>query len=329
MLQVKDITKRYPGDENYFAGVRGISFELEPGKVLAVIGESGSGKTTLLKLIYGLVTPDSGEVILDGEPVPGPEMKLIPGHDEMKMVPQDLSFPNPLGTVQDTLSAMISSTDPDKKEQRTDLLLELMRIKPVAGKRLSELSGGEKQRVAIARALMINPRILLLDEPFNQVDTSFREQLQQDIRDVVRLNNLSVILVSHDPAEVLSLADELMVLREGRMVQQDTPRDLYMHPGEFYTARLLVNGSTLTAGEAAVCGIHTQKKTVVIYPEHTHVRRSWTKKGFTVKAILFKGFYEELLVEKNGVDIRLLHKKPGTYQPGDKVHLSFGRYLEF
>jgi ABC-type sugar transport system ATPase subunit len=326
-LQATAITKTYPGER--VAGVKKIDLTIAPKKITAIIGESGSGKSTLLRLLYGLLSPDEGTVQFKGERIWGPEEKLIPGHDAMKMVTQDTDGLNVYAKVWDNIAVLIPNTDVGAKEERTTQVLKQLNILHLADKQAFFLSGGEKQRVAIARALITHPEVLLLDEPFNQVDTSFREGLQQDIRQVVQDTGLTVIMVSHDPAEVLSMADELIVLKEGEIIEIGHPKALYQNPQNLYTAKLLTNCNVLTKEDAKLCGINTNADNVVIYPEWAAPTSSWTRKNWTVKQVLFKGSYEDLLVEKDNITLRLLNDTPGKYTIGDKVHVKINRYLDF
>lgn len=326
-LQAVSITKTYPGER--LAGVKDINLQIQPGKITAIIGESGSGKSTLLRLLYGLLSPDEGQVQFKGERIWGPEEKLIPGHDAMKMVTQDTDGLNVFAKVWDNVAVLMPNTDIKSKEEKTQQVLKQLNILHLAEKRAADLSGGEKQRVAIARALITRPEVLLLDEPFNQVDTSFREGLQQDIRQIVQQTGLTVIMVSHDPAEVLSMADELIVLKQGEILETGHPKTMYQNPQNLYTARLLTNCNVLSKEEARLCGIVANGNHVVIYPEWAATTSSWTRKSWTVKQVLFKGSYEDLLLEKNGVTLRLLNDQPGKYNEGDKLHLKISRYLEY
>ncbi|MGF7081861.1 ABC transporter ATP-binding protein [Mucilaginibacter sp. UYCu711] len=326
-LQTLAVTKTYPGER--LAGVKRISLTIKPQKITAIIGESGSGKSTLLKLLFGLLSPDEGRVQFKGERIWGPEEKLIPGHDAMKMVTQDTDGLNVYAKVWDNIAVLLPNTDVTTKEERTTQVLKQLNIQHLADKQAFFLSGGEKQRVAIARALATRPEVLLLDEPFNQVDTSFREGLQQDIRQVVHDMGLTVIMVSHDPAEVLSMADELIVLKDGEIIEAGHPKALYQNPQNLYTAKLLTNCNVLSADDARNFGIKTKVEHVVIYPEWAAPTGSWTRKDFTVKQVLFKGSYEDLLVEKDHIVLRLLNDQPGKYRTGDTVHIKISKYLEF
>jgi ABC-type Fe3+/spermidine/putrescine transport system ATPase subunit len=326
-LQAISVNKLYKGAR--LAGVKTTNLVITPGKITAIIGESGSGKSTLLRLLYGLISPDEGEIQFKGERIWGPEEKLIPGHDAMKMVTQDTDGLNVFAKVADNISLLLPNTDLQAKQDKTAKVLKQLNMLHMADKQVATLSGGEKQRVAIARAIVTQPEVLLLDEPFNQVDTSFREGLQQDIRQIVQETGLTVIMVSHDPAEVLSMADELIVLKDGEILEAGHPKTLYQHPQHLYTARLLTNCNVLTSEEAAHCGIQGTKEHIVIYPEWATPTSSWTRKDWTVKQVLFKGSYEDLLVEKDGVTLRLLNDQPGKYTEGDKVHIKIGKYLEY
>jgi len=326
-LQASAISKTYPGTQ--YAGLKKTDLTLAQGKITAIIGESGSGKSTLLKLLYGLISPDSGEIKFKGERVWGPEEKLIPGNDAMKMVTQQTDDLNMFAKVRENIAAMLPHTDLKAKHEKTEKIIHQLKLAAVADKQAINLSGGEKQRVAIARAIVVSPEILLLDEPFNQVDTSFREGLQHDIRQIVKDTGLTVIIVSHDPAEVLSMADELLVLKEGAILESGDPKSLYQNPKNLYTAKLLTNCTVLTREEAKTCGLKTKADHVAIYPEWVEIVKTWTHNDWEIKQVLFKGNYEDLLLQHKGITIRVLSDRIGKYSEGTKVNLKLNRWLEY
>lgn len=326
-LQAKAVAKTYPGIQS--SGLKPTDLLIQQGRITAIIGESGSGKSTLLKLLYGLLTADSGEVLFKGIRVWGPDEKLIPGHDAMKMVTQQTDDLNLFAKVRENIAAMLPHTDLKAKQEKTEHIIQQLKLTKVADKQVAALSGGEKQRVAIARAIVVGPEVLLLDEPFNQVDTSFREGLQHDIRQIVKDTGLTVIIVSHDPAEVLSMADELLVLKDGEIVENGAPRVLYNHPKLLYTARLLTNCTVLTREEARICGLKVKADHVAIYPEWIETAKTWTDKDWEIKQVLFKGNYEELLVEYKGIAIRVLNDQFDKYHEGMKINLALLKWLEF
>jgi ABC-type Fe3+/spermidine/putrescine transport system ATPase subunit len=326
-LDAVSVTKNY--NDSKASGVNNISISIQPGKITAIVGESGSGKSTLLKLLFGLLSPDSGKVSFKGEEIWGPEIKLIPGHDSMKMVTQHTDDLNLFATVYENIAQLLPNTDIEYKASETEKHLRQLNIDKLRNKRVFDLSGGEKQRVAIARSLIKKPEVLLLDEPFNQVDASFREGLQQNIRSIVQETGLTVILVSHDPAEVLSMADELVVIRNGEIVESGTPETLYNEPNMLYTAQLLSNRTILSRDEALQCGIKTDKEVVAISPEDVILTSSLTRKDWTVKQVLFKGFFEDVIIEKDGISLRALNLNKNQYKFGDKVHIRIARFLAY
>jgi ABC-type sulfate/molybdate transport systems ATPase subunit len=286
-IQAIALHKVYPGKHQ--SGVHNINLTIQQGKITGIIGESGSGKSTLLRLLFGLLSPDTGEVRFEGERIWGPAEKLIPGHDAMKMVTQHTDDLNLFAKVWDNIAVLLPNTDMKAKMERPEKVLRQLNMFHLADKRVADLSGGEKQRVAIARALVTHPQVLLLDEPFNQVDTTFRDGLQQDIRKIVKETGLTVVIVSHDPAEVLSMADELVVIKGGEILESGTPKQLYNQPQNLYTARLLSNCNVLMREEARALRVKAVKEQVVIYPEWITPVTTGKNLDWTVKEILFKG----------------------------------------
>ena len=326
-LQVKNVTKLFSGEK--ISGVKNIELNISEGKITAIIGRSGSGKSTLLNLIYGLLVPDEGEIIFEGEKVWGPDVKLIPGHDQMKMVTQQSDHLNHYAKVWDNVASLLPNTNLEYKSTKTTEVLQQLRLLDLKERRIADLSGGERQRVSIARALVSNPKVLLLDEPFNQVDASFRDQLQQDIRQIVAETGLTVILVSHDPQEVLSLADELVVLKDGEVVEVGNPKQLYHQPKKLYTANLLANGTVFTGIKTASLGIATDAKTVMVYAEDIYADKNSIENLCTIEAVLFKGFYEELILNKDSLTFKAINLQTGAFKVGDQVSIAIKKYLTF
>ncbi len=326
IITVHTLTKQY--QETQVSGISNISFSIKRGDIVAIIGESGSGKSTLLKCIYGLVKPDSGEVQLNGKRVLGPDEQLIPGNTEMKMVTQDFSL-NIYAKVYDNIASMLSNRDVAAKESKTLQMMEHLHITKLKDKKITELSGGEQQRVAIAKALISDTKVLLLDEPFSQVDSLLKNQLRADIKRLAKETGLTIILVSHDPTDGLFLADQLLILKQGKLLQNDKPETIYQNPSDLYTAQILGNAVILNATQATQIGIKSQKENIVFYPEWVELKSSWNSRRFEVKEVYYKGFYDELLLERNGVAIRALQLNSGEHKKNDHVQANISRFLEF
>ena len=321
ILETTSVTKNFFGDKS--SGVNNITLFIPKGKITAIVGESGSGKTTLLKLLAGMIKPDSGDVFFYGQSRPER------GGTSITMVSQDNQDMDANANVWKNVSNGLPAEDKNYQIQKTTEALNLLGIYDLRDQPFGKLSGGEKQRVTIAKALINRPEVLMLDEPFNQVDANYRDGLRHDIRQIVKEWGVTVILVSHDPAELLSMADELIVIKEGEIVENGSPIELYHSPKLLYTSKILVATTELTAAQASVCGINSKRGSVVIYAEHVKINLLRMGKKWVVKKVLFKGFYEELIIECQEVTLRAINYARGKYEPGDKVGISIKKYHEF
>lgn len=326
-LQINNVTKSYEG--SIFSGIKEVSLQIQKGKITAIIGSSGSGKSTLLNLIYGLIAADEGTIYLEGERIWGPDVKLIPGHDAMKMVTQQSDHLNHYAKAWDNVASLLPNTNLDYKSAKTTEVLQQLRLLDLKNRRIADLSGGERQRVSIARALAASPKVLLLDEPFNQVDASFRENLQQDIRSIVAATGLTVLIVSHDPQEVLSLADELVVLKAGEIVETGTPQQLYHQPKKLYTAQLLANGTVFTGTKIELLNYEPTGQVCMVYAEDVYVDHKGIGVSCNIKSILFKGFYEELILQKEDISFKMINLEIGKYAVNEEVKVAMKRFLIF
>lgn len=325
LLRVRDIAKKF-SEQADSGGLQNINFSVSENEITAVIGTSGSGKSTLLRLIYGLLDPDEGEVRFKGYRVLGPSDQLVPGHPEMRMVSQDFEDLNTFATVYDNVASRLSNENLAHKAERTIRILESLRIDHLKDQRISDLSGGEKQRAAIARALVTQPHLLLMDEPFNQVDAAFRDQLQRDLRAIVETTNLSVIIVSHDPAEVLGMANQLVILKEGNLAAVDSPAKLYNAPPSRYIARMLAKSNILRRDQMQHLIENVQEDCYAVHPEWIDVNVD-NKGDFYIDTIFFRGFYEELLIRNERIYLRVYQQVKGRFNKGDRISCHVKKYI--
>lgn len=212
--------------------------------MLGIVGKSGSGKTTLLKCIYGLEDMWEGEVLLDDERVLGPAYNLIPGHENMKLVSQDFYVLDNHSVQENIFDKLIGYTQP-AKEKRADKILKLLELTQLKNTRAKNLSSGQKQRVAIARALAIIPKILLLDEPFSNLDKLLNEKLFSFVTKEAKKNNTAIILITHLSEEALKYADTIAIMDNGRLMQSGSKWDVYYKPKNSKLAGLLGAHNTL------------------------------------------------------------------------------------
>lgn len=233
MLQIKNISFTYienPVIEN-------ISFEITKGQNIAIIGESGCGKSTLLKLLYGLYDLDNGEILHNEEAILGPKHKLIPGEDYMKYLAQDFDL-MPYITVEENVGKFLSNIYQDDKKARVQELLAMVEMTEYANVKAKYLSGGQQQRVALARVLALEPEILLLDEPFSQIDSFRKNSLRRNLFNYFKKKEITCIIATHDSTEALSFSDETMVLQNGKLIAKGSSVALYENPPSLYVASL-------------------------------------------------------------------------------------------
>lgn len=234
LLSIQNLSFSYDESISLFDG---LSLNIDAQKFIALVGESGSGKTTLLQLIYGLHAWDRGKIYFNGKALLGPKGNLVPGEKDMQMVAQDFAL-TPYATVFDNVGKFISNIDLNQKRNRVDELLHLVDLSQYAQTRPKDLSGGQQQRVAIARALSTTPRLLLLDEPFSNVDVSRKLYLREKIFSYCKKQGIALMISTHHLTEVLPWMDQVFILQKGNLVQRGTPKDIYMAPQNAYVANL-------------------------------------------------------------------------------------------
>ncbi len=208
-----------------------VSLEVREGSFVCILGPSGCGKSTLLRVIAGLETPDEGRVYLEGQDI----TRWIPAQRGFGIVFQSYAlFPNL--TVLENVMFGIRGLRREARRHRAMEMLELVRLSDEIRRYPSQLSGGQQQRVALARALAIHPRLLLLDEPLSALDARVRSDLREELRRLHRALGVTTVMVTHDQEEALSLADEIVVMKDGRIHQSDRPHRVYRKPGDLFVA---------------------------------------------------------------------------------------------
>ncbi len=229
-LEVRNISKAYEIGKPV---LKDISFKLESGKILSVIGNSGGGKSTLLNLLAGYDYPDGGEIVKDEEVISSPKYIKAPQERAIGMIFQDYAlFPH--------LTVDQNIRFGHKKESGINVeeLYGMINLKGYKKRYPHELSGGEQQRVAIARSLAAGPDIILMDEPFSSIDIVVREDVRKELKDLFHELNVTVILVSHDARDAISMADEVLVLENGKVIQNDALKEVQQNPSNNFVRKL-------------------------------------------------------------------------------------------
>ena len=281
----------------------------QQGQNIAVIGESGCGKSTLLKLIYGLYDLDSGTINYNENPILGPKYNLIPGEDYIKYLAQDFDL-MPYITVEENVGKFLSNIYRDKKKARVQELLEMVEMTEFAKVKAQYLSGGQQQRVALARVLALEPQILLLDEPFSQIDAFRKNALRRNVFQYLKEKKITCIIATHDSTDALSFSDETIVMQHGKIIVKDAPQNLYRSPQNKYIASLF--------GE--VNELELNGKLHLVYPHQLKLDPKGKLKC-VVQQSYFKGGY--YLVEASSGSQTLFFENDAFLPSGASIRLEF------
>ena len=247
MLRCVGVTKQYAPSG---AGAHDVSLEVTEGQILALVGPSGCGKTTLLRVIAGLESPDDGMIEVDGRPVTGKDVFVQPEYRSVGFVFQDYALV-PHMTVESNIAYGLQRDAPNR-EERIDELLNLVNLSDRRSRRPHELSGGERQRVALARALAPAPKILLMDEPFSNLDPNLSARLQLEVREILHEAGITVVFVTHDQEAALSMGDVIAVMDRGRIQQVGAPDMAFHRPVNRFVAAFLGEADFIPAEPTAV-----------------------------------------------------------------------------
>lgn len=306
MLKVNNIHFQYHQKKRV---LNDLSFSLGVGEHLCIMGESGSGKSTLLKAIYGLLDLDHGSITWKNQEVLGPAYHLIPGMDFFKYVAQDFDL-MPYTSVSENIGKFLSRFYPEEKAKRTQELLEVIEMVEFADEKVKNLSGGQKQRVAIARALAKEPELILLDEPFSQIDTFKKNSLRRNLFSYLKTNSISCIVATHDGFDALSFADQLIVIKNHKILAKGTPKSLYNNPSDISVATLFDD----------VNEIIVQGDSLLLYPHQIKISKK-SEHIATVVSSYFKGFH--WLIEANFLSQKIYFYHSEMIPAEKKVMVSF------
>jgi ABC-type sugar transport system ATPase subunit len=308
MLQVKNISFGYTLKKV----LKNISFTANKGNYIAIVGESGCGKSTLLEIIYGLLHVKQGAVYWNNKKLLGPNHYLIPGEDFMKYLPQDFDL-MPYITVEENVGKNISSLNP-KKQQRIKELLQVVDMTEFLKTKVKHLSGGQKQRVAIAKVIAKEPEVLLLDEPFSHIDNFRKNKLRRNLFTYLKSKNILCIVATHDTTDALSFADEILVLKHGKLITKGAPEKIYNQPKNAYVASFFneINKIPLNKIDTKT----SSRKLVLLYPNQIKVVEKSNLKA-TINASYFKGEY--YLIEANFKKETIFFKHKTRLKPPQEV----------
>ena len=303
-LEVKGISKSYGGKRV----LNNASFSLDTGKILCILGPSGCGKTTILNSIGGFIKLDEGDIILDGENI----TSLNPEQRAVSTVFQSYGL---FGhkTVIENVEYGLKFQKVPKNERRNKALevLDAVGLKGYEKRHIGELSGGQQQRVALARSLVVNPRLILLDEPFSNLDENLKETMRQEIKRLVKYFNMTTILVTHDQEDAFTIADKVILMNEGNIVQDAHPTELYNKPNSIFSLDFIGRSNKLSSSE-------------FVRPEKIRVVGDGGIQARITKVIFKGAIIEYELTLATGEVLTLVELNSGRYRNlEDIVNISF------
>ena len=299
-VSIEGVSFRYPGAE---AGVIEATLDIQPGELVVCLGPSGCGKTTLLRLVAGFLKPDAGVIRLNGA-----DVSTLPTRErECGVVFQAYAlFPHMRVWENVAYPLRVRDISLAERRRRSAAMLELVGLSGLAERLPAQLSGGQQQRVALARALVFGPRALLLDEPLSALDASTRVAMRDEVRRIQREQNIATLLITHDQDEALSLADRIVLQREGRIVQTGTPREIYDAPADAFVAGFVGRANVLDARvidaetvDTAIGRLATSRHgrsagdalRLLVRPERVEVARDATGENVFVAEVLRDRFF--------------------------------------
>lgn len=316
LLEVSGVRKQ-EGDQEV---LKGVSFTQKEFQKIAIAGESGSGKSTLLKIIGGLTQADGGEVLFENVRVKGPLERLLPGQPGIAYLSQHYELRNHY-RMEEILSYANTLSD-----EEAETLYEICHISHLMKRKNDQLSGGEKQRVALARLLTTAPRFLILDEPYSNLDPIHKNTLKKVIHEIGKRLDITCLLVSHDPLDTLSWADEIIVMKDGQILQQGPPQQVYSQPVNEYAAALFGTYNLIPPAAAKdfkdLPGINVNGKSLYIRPERFEItdKTTHTLKG-KITEVHFMGSIYEIAVQ---LPSSIVTVKTGNshHRVGEEIYLS-------
>jgi ABC-type Fe3+/spermidine/putrescine transport system ATPase subunit len=311
MLQIKNVSFAYQKE----LVLQNINLTIETGKQYFLIGESGCGKSTLLQLIYGLYDIEIGSIQFNNEPILGPNYNLIPGMEYMKYLAQDFDL-MPFITVAENVGKHLSNINKEEKSQRIKELLEVVEMVEFAAVKAKNLSGGQMQRVAIARALALQPKVLLLDEPFSHIDNFRKNSLRRKLYSYFKRQNITTLTATHDSDEVLAFAEEIAVLKDGKILEVATPNYIFNTKKSNYITSLLSEVNTISSSYFNLDS--NIQKLLLLYPHELQIVEISKLKVKVLKNYFYGSYFLIETAYKDGV---LLFQNPTEIELEKELYL--------
>jgi len=345
-LTLENITKVFPprGGVSEVTAVHNVNLDIKKGELVTLLGPSGCGKTTTLRMIAGFEFPTTGKIILDGE-----EINSLPPHKrDMSMVFQSYAIFPHLNIFENIAYGLNVKRLPKAEiEKKVNRVLDLVHLEGYGHRAPTQLSGGQQQRVALARALVMEPKVLLMDEPLSNLDAKLREEMRTEIRRIQKEMNITSVYVTHDQIEAMTLSDRIVVMNEGVIEQIGTPVEMYRFPNSRFVANFIGRANfipavvqkqnernltvkalneVITLKNIRSDFVQEEKVTLIIRPEMTRIKKTGELFKGTIRRAVFLGDVIEYDVEIQGQLITGLESDPHVmelFPEGEQVTVGF------
>lgn len=309
ILELKNLTKMYD-DEN---GVMNFNLKVERGAFITLLGPSGCGKTTTLNLIGGFLKPDDGEIFIEGKNI----SKLPPELRPVSTVFQNYALFPHLNVIENVAYGIRFYRKYTKKKSLSAAMdyIDLVGLSGYEKANIGNLSGGQQQRVALARSLATGAKVLLLDEPLSNLDVALRSHLRKELKELQRKMNMTMIFVTHDQEEALSLSDQIVVMEHGKIVQTGTPKEIYYNPTNAYVANFVGKSNFIKEENGDI---------YILRPEDVRLRKD-PKGQYTIEDLMFIGHKTEVTLAlshgKGTMEVHLTGIEGKDFNIGDKIEV--------
>jgi putative spermidine/putrescine transport system ATP-binding protein len=315
-LQISDMDKIYDNGD----GVRNINLDVYTGELVTMLGPSGCGKTTILRTIGGFLSIEKGDITIDGKSI----VALPPEKRPTAMVFQSYNLWPHMSIYENLAFGLkLRKIPKDEIARRIEAMLELVKMSGSQKKYPNQLSGGQQQRVAIARSLLLQPEVLLLDEPFSALDAKIRMQMREELKKIQSELGITVVFVTHDQEEAMAISHRIVVMNKGKFEQVGTPTEIYDNPATRYVASFIGDMNFLNRDD----------KTIAVRPEEVKIFRGFKQGSVngTVRTIMILGHYAAVNIQRDEETLKsfVLRTELSDLKVDDKVHVEFGKTLEF
>jgi iron(III) transport system ATP-binding protein len=339
-VKIKKLVKIYPTSKGKeFRAVDDVSIDIEPGEFVTLLGPSGCGKTTTLRMIAGFETPTSGDIYIGEDRI----NNLPPNKRDSSMVFQSYAlFPH--YNVYDNIAYGLKIRKMNKSviKEKVENIIELVGLKDMENRFPNQLSGGQQQRVALARALIMEPKVLLFDEPLSNLDAKLRNYMRTEIRKIQKKVNITAIYVTHDQSEAMSLSDRIIIMNKGKIEQIGSPMEIYYRPKNEFVADFIGIANIININiesvenDQGLLNIFGEKiwvpyngeigkRKAIIRPEAIQIGKKGLIRGKVILST-FMGSYQDYVININGMDIKIQDGNPQEkekFTEGEEAYISF------